>query len=342
MRTVIVSGGIGSGKSEVCRFLQERGVPVYYCDSRVKELYDALPDLLPRIEAALGAPLRDQDGRLDRKALAGIIFGDSSAREKLESLVYPALLADFNAWRKAQEPAPLVCLESAMILSKPLFDGIADAVVWVDASMEVRLRRAMQRDGASRAQILSRMAAQADLSSRADVILHNDGTLEALRKEAERVFFGKNDYICRLLNNDCKHMKTDLAKTLSIRGQHGLFTYIAQSRSGAIAESLEDGKRSNFSANAGITTLADISIYTADGEVKLQEVFGKMHEVLGDQDAPTAKAAPAELTALFGKALPNYDADRFYLSHMKKVVEWYNALKHYASLDFVTDEERED
>ena len=136
-------------------------------------------------------------------------------------------------------------------------------------------------------------------------------------------------------------MKTDLAKILSVRGHRGLFNYIAQSRTGAIAEALEDKKRYNFSANAGITTLADISIYTDEGEVKLQEVFGKMHETLGEADAPTAKAADTELKALFAKALPNYDADRFYVSHMKKVVEWYNALKNYASLDFLTDEERE-
>ena len=136
-------------------------------------------------------------------------------------------------------------------------------------------------------------------------------------------------------------MKTDLAKTLSIRGQHGLFTYIAQSRSGAIVESFADKKRANFSAGAGITTLADISIYTDEGEVKLQEVLEKMHKVLGDAAAPAAKAPDQELKDLFAKALPNYDPNRFYVSHMKKVVEWYNALKQYASLDFLTDEERE-
>ena len=136
-------------------------------------------------------------------------------------------------------------------------------------------------------------------------------------------------------------MKTDLAKTLSIRGQHGLFNYIAQSRTGAIVESFEDKKRSNFSANAGITTLEDISIYTAEGEVKLKEVFGKMHEVLKEADAPAAKADAAEFQKLFSKVIPNYDADRFYVSHMKKVCEWYNQLKNYASLEFVTDEERE-
>ena len=136
-------------------------------------------------------------------------------------------------------------------------------------------------------------------------------------------------------------MKTDLAKTLSIRGQHGLFNYIAQSRTGAIVEALSDKKRANFAAGAGITTLEDISIYTEEGEVKLSEVFIKLHEVLGEQDAPSAKAADAELKALFAKALPNYDANRFYVSHMKKVVEWYNELKKYASLEFMTDQDRE-
>ena len=136
-------------------------------------------------------------------------------------------------------------------------------------------------------------------------------------------------------------MKTDLAKTLSIRGQHGLFNYIAQSRNGAIVESLRDGKRFNFGANSGITTLADISIYTQEGDLRLREVFGKLHEVLGEEDAQTSKSAPADLQALFAKAVPDYDSDRFYVSHMKKVVEWYNELKKYASLDFVDPEEEE-
>ena len=75
--------------------------------------------------------------------------------------------------------------------------------------------------------------------------------------------------------------------------------------------------------------------------MKLKEVFLKIHEVLGEADAPTSKAAPEELKALFEKALPDYDADRFYVSHMKKVVDWYNELKNFASLDFVEEEEEE-
>ncbi len=134
-------------------------------------------------------------------------------------------------------------------------------------------------------------------------------------------------------------MKTDLSKILSISGQHGLFEYVAQARNGVIIESLSDKKRTLADAKSRITTLADISIYTTDGEIKLQEVFLKMHEVLADTNAPSPKADPEELKALFTKAIPDYDADRFYVSHMRKVVDWYSDIKNYASFDFVNNDE---
>ena len=114
-----------------------------------------------------------------------------------------------------------------------------------------------------------------------------------------------------------------------------MYLYISQARNGAIVEALSDKKRSSVGMTSKLTSLADISIYTDDEEVKLQDVFLKMKDVLGEADAPSAKSEPAALKALFEKALPDYDRDRFYVSHMKKVVEWYNALKNYASLDFV-------
>ena len=122
-------------------------------------------------------------------------------------------------------------------------------------------------------------------------------------------------------------MKTDLSKILSISGQSGLFLYVSHARNGVIAESLADKKRSAFGMSSKITSLADISIYTDDEEVKLQQVFLNLKEVLADADAPSSKASADELKALFEKALPTYDRDRFYVSHMKKVVEWYNTLK---------------
>ena len=136
-------------------------------------------------------------------------------------------------------------------------------------------------------------------------------------------------------------MKTDLARILSVSGQHGLFNYIAQARNGAIVEALSDKRRTCFDMKSRITTLADISIYTSEGEMKLQEVFQKLHDTLGEADAPTSKASADELKALFLKAIPNYDGDRFYVSHMKKVVDWFNELKNFASLDFEEGNEGE-
>ena len=90
-------------------------------------------------------------------------------------------------------------LESAVILSKPVFDGVGDAVVLVTAPVPLRLQRVMARDGASREEVLRRMAAQEIPGNRAHAVLVNDGTIEALSAAVERVFFDKNSYICKIL-----------------------------------------------------------------------------------------------------------------------------------------------
>ena len=137
-------------------------------------------------------------------------------------------------------------------------------------------------------------------------------------------------------------MQTDLARILSVAGQHGLFRYVAQARSGAIGENLATKQRKVFSSSSRISTLADIAIYTSEGEMKMDEVFLALKKVLGDAPAPSPKASDKEILDLFRKAIPNYDADRFYLSHMRKVVDWYDQLSQDASLDFVKAEEEAD
>lgn len=136
-------------------------------------------------------------------------------------------------------------------------------------------------------------------------------------------------------------MKTDLSKILSVSGQHGLYQYVAQARNGAIAESLSDKKKTVLDIRTRITSLADVSIFTDDGEMKLKDVFLAMKTVLEDKLAPVGKDAEKQLKDLFGKAVPNYDRDRFYASHMKKVADWYNDLVQNASLDFVEEGESE-
>lgn len=133
-------------------------------------------------------------------------------------------------------------------------------------------------------------------------------------------------------------MKTDLAKILAVSGYHGLYNYVAQARNGAIAEALADKKRICFDGKSRITTLSDIAIYTSRGEVKLSEVFLAVDKVIAGRSF-TSKSSDAELKGLFLEAVPDYDADRFYVSHMRKIMDWYNELVQYASLDFVKEDE---
>lgn len=136
------------------------------------------------------------------------------------------------------------------------------------------------------------------------------------------------------------NMKTDLTKIISVAGQHGLYKYIAQARNGAIVESLSDKTRTVFGLKNRITTLADISVYTKTGEVALKDVLLKLKEVLDGKEI-TSKSSSDELKSVFEKAVPDYDADRFYVSHMKKIVDWYNEIAKYASFDFEEEKKGE-
>ena len=134
-------------------------------------------------------------------------------------------------------------------------------------------------------------------------------------------------------------MKTNLQKILSVAGQPGLFSYLTQANAGVVVESLATKKRTVCGMSMRISSLSDISVFTEEGEVSLETMFEKMKEKLGEQAAPSSKSNPEELKKFFGEVLPDYDRDKFYVSHMKKVVEWYNVLKEFASLDFEKQEE---
>lgn len=129
-------------------------------------------------------------------------------------------------------------------------------------------------------------------------------------------------------------MKTDLQKILSISGEQGLWQFVSQAKNGIIAESMLTGVRKTFGMTAKVTSLSDISIYTDDEEMPLREVLLKMNGKLADASAPDAKSDNRTLVSFFESVIPEYDHDRFYVSHMKKVVAWYNVIKEHASFDF--------
>lgn len=195
MKVIVVTGGIGSGKSEVCRIIQDTfSCGLYQADDRVKGLYDSSPVLLDRIEESLGLSLRDEDRRLIRQSLADCIFHDRKALETVESLVFPALMEDFREWCVPYHDDAFVLFESATIMEKPQFKSFGDYTILVDAPFGLRLERACHRDGADQEKVRARMMNQplmnavssGDVVPDADAVIHNDGSYDDLVEKVVR------------------------------------------------------------------------------------------------------------------------------------------------------------
>ncbi|MFY9115987.1 MAG: DUF5606 domain-containing protein [Bacteroidales bacterium] len=137
-------------------------------------------------------------------------------------------------------------------------------------------------------------------------------------------------------------MKTDLTKVLSITGHPGLYLYLAQSRGGVVVESLTDKQRKWIGPSDRMTALSDISIYTeTEEEIKLRDILTRMKEHLKEGPAPNPRDKGTDMQAFFQTVVPEYDRERFYASHMKKVLDWYNVLQAAGALDFLEEEEEE-
>ncbi|HIZ87048.1 MAG TPA: dephospho-CoA kinase [Candidatus Coprenecus pullistercoris] len=155
MRTLVVTGGIGSGKSYVVQMFAALGIAVYDADTRTKRLYDMDSQLLESLVDLLGDGLV-RDGRLDRQYMAARIFSDKELLTEVESLVYPKVREDFEAWRTRAD-GPFVIMESAVYLEKPLLAGMADKVLTVTCPEETRVERVMLRSPMSRQQVVERI-----------------------------------------------------------------------------------------------------------------------------------------------------------------------------------------
>ncbi|MEG1622855.1 MAG: dephospho-CoA kinase [Alistipes sp.] len=159
MIKVGITGGIGSGKSTVCRLFAERGVPIYDSDAAAKRLMQDDPPLRAAITAEFGEEAY-LDGVLNRTYLADIVFHDLARRAVLNGLVHPAVRADFEKWAQAQNH-PYVVVESA-ILFEAGFDSCVDQTIAVLAPLALRVARTCSRDHVSEASVRDRIAAQMD------------------------------------------------------------------------------------------------------------------------------------------------------------------------------------
>lgn len=165
MYKVAITGGIGSGKSKVVELLAQRGVAAYDSDSRAKALMASSPELREQIIECFGPAAYDGE-EVNRRYLAERVFNDKEALTKLNAIVHPAVMADFERWAEGEE-GNYVVMESAILFEAGL-EGSFDATVSVMAPEELRLERAMKRDGATEEQIRKRMRNQLSDEERCD------------------------------------------------------------------------------------------------------------------------------------------------------------------------------
>ena len=153
-----------------------------------------VPGLLENIEKSLGCQVRDEKGAFVPALLGARIFNDNAALEKVEELLFPAMIEDFERFAEDKGEQILV-FESATFLEKTQFNGFADKVLLVDAPFETRLERACARDNASRDAVMSRMRNQqlmnrlsaGEKDERIDYIIVNDSTREELKEKVMKL-----------------------------------------------------------------------------------------------------------------------------------------------------------
>ena len=181
--SIALTGGIGSGKSQVANLLAEWGATILDADLVSRDLTAPGQPLLAALAAEWGGDIVRPDGSLDRGALASKVFGDPAQVARLNALTHPPILAEMR--RRAEEVGRGVVVWMVPLLLES-GGAPADEVWVVDCPAALRLQRVMERDGCSAEAAAARMAAQATDEQRlqaADVVVHNHGSRDELLRE---------------------------------------------------------------------------------------------------------------------------------------------------------------
>jgi dephospho-CoA kinase len=168
-----ITGGIGSGKTSVCRVFEVLGIPVFSADRAAQEIIEKNKDIIAGINSITGKDLY-KNGNLDRSELASIIFNDTTVLKKVNSLVHPVVFDHFAKWISIQS-TPYVILEAAILFESGA-SAVVDKIATVVAPVEQRVKRIMLRNMLSEEQIMERMRNQIDDEERirkSDFVINN-------------------------------------------------------------------------------------------------------------------------------------------------------------------------
>lgn len=182
-----ITGGIGSGKTTVCKLFEQLGVPIYYADDRAKYLMQHEHYLIDLIKQNFGAEVYDNGGVLNRRLLAEKVFNNTEKLALLNSLVHPAVFRDTERFVEQQQikNLPYAMKEAALLVETGSYKSLNKLIV-VTAPLELRIQRVAARDGATRDEILARMRNQLPEEEKiklADYIITNDKDEEHLKQQ---------------------------------------------------------------------------------------------------------------------------------------------------------------
>ncbi|MBL7887986.1 MAG: dephospho-CoA kinase [Bacteroidia bacterium] len=175
MIKVGITGGIGSGKTTVCKLFELLGVPVYYSDTEAKKLLDEDEVVKQQIVDLFGHDVIDESGRVDRKKMAALVFNNKERLEQLNTVVHPAVAQHFEAWYKKQT-AVFVLKEAAILFESGAHKQV-DKVIVVSAPLDLKVERVMKRDKVAAEEVLKRINSQMvdeEKVKLADHVIYND------------------------------------------------------------------------------------------------------------------------------------------------------------------------
>jgi dephospho-CoA kinase len=185
-----LTGGIGSGKSTVSALLAERGAVIIDADAITRELQEPGQPVLAAIVDRFGTGVVDADGRLDRAALAAIVFADPAALGDLNGIVHPAVGAEIaRRVAEEQDTGHVVVLDIPLLAENPR-DGLTATIV-VDTPVEVAVERLVQRRGMTAEDALARISRQAsreERMARADRVIDNSGSVTDLERQVDELW----------------------------------------------------------------------------------------------------------------------------------------------------------
>ena len=313
-----ITGGIGSGKSYVCKRLEARGIQVYDCDNAAKRLIRNSKEIREQLMALIGPDtyIRENEYILNKKRVAEFLLASEANAKAIDAIVHPAVFRDF-------EESGLQWMESAILFESGAYRLVDKAIV-VTAPDEVRIQRVMQRDGISREKVqewMNRQLPQEEVRRRADYEIVNDGQTD----------------IEQQLN---KILRTMQQTILAIAGKPGLYKLVSRGKNNLIVEALDaTHRRQPAFATDRITSLGDIAMFTETDDVPLMDVLENLKKLEDSKKASIneKKASAKELQDYFTKVLPEWDRDRVHNSDIKKLISWYNILVENGITDFKED-----